>query len=359
MMSPMKKLGFATLAATALSACGACETNNVSAPVIVTGRPSHSPNVPLTLVADVDLPGASTRFDYQEIDAARGHLVLAHMNDAAVLVLNLKDGSLAKLLPNIPTPRGVTSGDGRIFVTSSPSRLVIIDGVTLAEIARVPTGNGPDGVAYDPIDHVVGVSDQDDGAVSLIAGMGSGARTQIHLGKETGNVIFDAGRHAFWAAVVNASPPDQLVQIDPVTQKVTARIDVAGCEEAHGLRLHPGGESAFVACEGNSLLVRVDLRGAHAVTSAPTGGGPDVMSIDPGLGRLYVAAETGDLVVFDMGEPGLVTIDREHPGEQAHSVAVDPDTHRVFFPLMAGPNGHPVLRIMRPNLEASPAPGGR
>ena len=27
---------------------------------------------------------------------------------------------------------------------------------------------------------------------------------------------------------------------------------------------------------------------------------------------------------------------------------LDPVTHRVFFPLMAGPGGTPVLRIMRP-----------
>lgn len=328
------------LAAVALSACGACgksSSSSTSTPV------SSSPNLPLVLVADVALPGGSTRFDYQEIDAAHGHLVVAHMNDAAVVVLNLADGSVAKVLPNIPTPRGVTSGDGRVFVTSTPSRLVIVDGATLAEVARVPTGNAPDGVAYDPTDHVVAVSDQGDGAVSLIAAMGSGARTPVQVGKETGNVVFDASRRAFWAAAVQASPPDRLVQIDP-----TAQIDLPGCSGAHGVRLHPDGQSAFVACEDNDVLVRVDLGGAHATTTAPTGSGPDVMSVDPGLGWLYVAAESGDLVVFDIEKPGLVTIDREHPGDHAHSVAVDPDTHRVFFPLMSGPSGAPVMRIMRP-----------
>jgi YVTN family beta-propeller protein len=316
---------------------------------------SSSPNFPLALVTDVGLPGGSTRFDYQEVDSSHGHLVVAHMNDASVLVLNLADGSVAKLLPNIPTPRGVAVGDGRIFVTSSPSHVVIIDGVGLAEIARVPTGTAPDGVGYDPVDHVVGVSDQQDGATSLIPDKGNGQRTQVSLGKETGNVIFDAGRGIFWAAVVNTSPPDQLVQIDPVTKKVTTRIDLPGCEGAHGVRLHPDGQSAFVACEDNNLLVRVDLGGAHALSSSPTGGGPDVMGVDPGLGWLYVASESGDLVIFDIGKPGLVAIDHEHPGDNAHSVAVDPATHRVFFPLMAGPNGKPVLRIMIPKLGPSPA----
>jgi YVTN family beta-propeller protein len=311
---------------------------------------SSSPSFPLALVADVPLPGNSVRFDYQEIDPAHGHLVVAHMNDASVLVLNLPDASVAKLLPNIPTPRGVAVGDGRIFVTSSPSQLVVVDGTTLAEIARVMTGSAPDGVGYDPVDHVAGVSDQQDGAVSLIGSKGTGTRVQVPLGKETGNVIYDAGRGAFWAAVVNASPPDQLVRIDPVANKVTARIDLPGCGGAHGMRLHPDGQSAFVACEDNNVLVRVDLVAARVVATAPTGSGPDVMAIDPASGWLYVAAESGDLVVFDIGKPGLVTIDQEHPGDNAHSVAVDPATHRVFFPLMSGPGGKPVMRIMQPRL---------
>ncbi len=340
------------LLAVTLSACGGCSRSNS------TTLPSSAPNLPLTLVADVDLPGGSTRFDYQDLDVDHGHLVLAHMNDASVLVLDLKDASVARLLPSIPTPRGVVIGDGRIFVTSSPAHLVIIDSKSLTEIARVPTGNGPDGVGYDPDDHIVGVSDQHDGAISLIAGMGNGPRTQVPLGHETGNVIYDSSRHVFWAAVVNAAPPDQLVQIDPIGQKVTARIDLPNCGGAHGVRLHPDGQSAFIACEDNDMLARADLGPAHAVVTAPTGHGPDVMSIDPGLGWLYVAAESGDLVVFDIGKPGLVAIDHEHTGDHAHSVVVDPKTHRVFFPLMSGPNGKPVMRIMQPKLTASPTPSG-
>ena len=312
------------------------------------------------LVADVELPGGTTRFDYQDIDPAEGHLVVAHMNDASVLVLNLGDGSVAKLLPGIPTPRGVAvaSDIGRIFVTSSPSQLVIIDSKSLGEIARVPTGHGPDGVAYDPTDQTVGVSDQRDGAISLIAKGGTGKRTQVPLGTETGNVVFDAPRHVFWIAVVTAAPPDQLVAVDPAGATVTTRIHLPGCDGAHGVRLHPNGKSAFIACEGNDTLARVDLDGAHAVVTAPTGAGPDVMSMDPGLGSLYVAAESGDLTVFDMSQPGLVQLDREHPGDHAHSVAVDPATHRVFFPLMAGPNGKPALRIMQPRPFPAPAASG-
>ena len=85
--------------------------------------------LPLVVVADVELPGAAVRFDYQDVDATRGHLIIAHMNDASVVVADLKDGAVVKVLPNIPTARGVIVADeiARIFVTSSPNQVVAID----------------------------------------------------------------------------------------------------------------------------------------------------------------------------------------------------------------------------------------
>jgi DNA-binding beta-propeller fold protein YncE len=309
-----------------------------------------SAKLPLVRVSDVKLPGRATRFDYQDIDPVQGHLVVAHMNDGAVVVTKLSDGSVVKELKGIPTARGIAVADdaGIIFVTSSPNQLVLIDNQALTEIKRVTTGKWPDGVGWDPKDKVVGVSDQGDGAISLIADAGSGERTQTKLGVETGNVIYDGARGVFWITVVMASPPDQLVAIDPTSGAIAERIGLPGCKGAHGLRLHPNGESALIACENNDTLARVDLGGNHAIATHKAGAGPDVLSIDPGLGWLYVAAESGDLTVFDINKPGVVLLGHGHPGANSHSVAVDPATHRVFFPLMKGPNGTPLLRIMKP-----------
>jgi DNA-binding beta-propeller fold protein YncE len=315
--------------------------------------PTSTRALPLVLVADFDLPGRSTRFDYQDIDKKLGHLVVTHMNDGVVLIVDLKTGAVLQQIPNIPTPRGVVVADdvGLIFVTSTGTsgRLVLIDEVSLTETSRVPTGTAPDGVGWDPVDKIVGVSDQGDGALSLIANAGSGTRTQVPLGNETGNVIFDATRGWFWITVVGPAAPDRLVAVDPKTAQIAATIGLPGCDGAHGLRLHPDAKSAFIACEGNDTLARVDLDGAHTIATAPSGAGPDVLSIDPGLGWLYVAAESGDLTVFDLNQPGVALLGHDSPGNNSHSVAVDPATHRVFFPLMKGPNGTPVLRILSPS----------
>ncbi|MFO0748905.1 MAG: hypothetical protein U1F43_25050 [Myxococcota bacterium] len=310
-----------------------------------------APRLPLELVADVPLPGGATRFDYQDIDRARGRLVIAHMNDGSLLFVELATGSVLAELGHIATARGVVvAGDVELtFVTSSPHALVVIDDETLTEVRRVTTGSGPDGVAWDGPHRIVGVSDQGDGALSLIADAGAGVRKQVALGAETGNVVFDAPRGWFWITVVRAHPPDALIAVDPLSAKIMTTIDLPGCDGAHGLRIHPDGGSALVACEGNDRLVRVALDGDHALTTSATGRGADVLSIDPDLGWIYVAAESGDLTVFDIAAPGLTLVGHDHPGANAHTVAVDPTTHRVYFPLPKGAAGKPVLRIMRPS----------
>lgn len=348
----MKKLVLMTLAAAAVSGCGHAHRDSAQETAVESGV-THDARLPLLVVRDIELPGRPNRFDYQDIDAVHGRLFIAHMHDASVVAVNLASGNVAAVVPNIPTARGIVVAPevGRVFVTSSPNQVVVIDDTSLREVARVSTGRGPDGIAWDPIHRIVGVSDQSDGAVSLLQDGGNGGRVAVRLGEDTGNVVFDRGRASFWVTVVPASGPDQLVAIDPMRGAVTTRIDLPGCDGAHGLRLHPDGNAAFVACEGNSMLVRVALDGDHALTVVPTGAGPDVLSIDPGLGWLYVAAESGDLTVFDITGSRLTRVGAEHPADSAHTVAVDPATHRVYFPLTSGANGKPTLRIMRPRVD--------
>src|SRR5258708_32919914 len=75
--------------------------------VVHEGGATAVASLPLVLVTDVNLPGNPVRFDYQDLDVAKGHLVIAHMNDASVVIVKVSDGSLVKVLPHIPTARGV------------------------------------------------------------------------------------------------------------------------------------------------------------------------------------------------------------------------------------------------------------
>jgi 6-phosphogluconolactonase (cycloisomerase 2 family) len=81
---------------------------------------------------------------------------------------------------------------------------------------------------------------------------------------------------------------------------------------------------------------------------ARVGSDPDVLAFDPGNRRLYVAAESGDVAVFAERAHTLRKLGQSHLASAAHTVAVDPRTHLVYFPLEAGANGRPQLLVMKP-----------
>jgi len=79
-----------------------------------------------------------------------------------------------------------------------------------------------------------------------------------------------------------------------------------------------------------------------------------VLAFDPGMKRLYAASEPGTVAVFAVAaDRSVAELGRGFVGPNAHSVAVDPATHRVYFPL-ADVDGRPVLRIMNPRASSTP-----
>src|SRR5207248_10379512 len=120
--------------------------------------------------------------------------------------------------------------------------------------------------------------------------------------------------------------------------------DVSTC---HGLLVASTLGLAFAVCHGTApVLAVVDLRERRQTKLLPLPADIDVLAFDPGLQRLYAASETGMVAVFSVAADRTVTeMGRGLLGPNAHSVAVDPATHRVYFPL-ENIKGHPVLRVM-------------
>ena len=97
------------------------------------------------------------------------------------------------------------------------------------------------------------------------------------------------------------------------------------------------------------MLFTLDLTRMLIAGSATVGLAPDVLAFDPTLGRLYVSAESGIVAVFQETGRGLVKLGQAFLATEAHTVAVDPRTHLVYFPLQSGSTGSPELLIMKPS----------
>ena len=104
----------------------------------------------------------------------------------------------------------------------------------------------------------------------------------------------------------------RLVQTIPLPG-VTGRLDHMGVDLEK--------KRLFVAAVANNTLEVVDLNAGN------------VIKFDPGLKRVYVACGSGAISVFQMDDPDHYRKLEDFPVQKkVHSLAVDPETHRVYAP---------------------------
>jgi DNA-binding beta-propeller fold protein YncE len=298
----------------------------------------------LRMISDIPLDGGASRFDYQVVDVARNRLFIAHLGADLVTVFDLKNQRVITDIVGVAGVHGVTLAPdlGRVFAAATGTHQVaVIDAESLQIIARVDGGDYPDGLAYDPETHKLFVSDESGRADIVMDTQANQRLNKIDLGSDVGNTQYDSVSHQI---LVATHAPAQLVTIDPKTEQITNRLDLPGCQAAHGFYVDVPSRRAFVTCEGNAALVVVDLNTARITGTDTVGDVPDVLAFDAGLQRLYVASESGVVAVFDTSGNSLKKLEQVFLAPNAHTVSVDPQTHRVYFPL-ENIDGRPVLRI--------------
>jgi putative Ca2+/H+ antiporter (TMEM165/GDT1 family) len=304
--------------------------------------------LPLARVADVALPGDTSRYDYESLDPDRHLLFVAHLGASEVLVFDTRTRQIVKRIDGLRHVHGVLAIPelGRVYASATGTdEVAAIDEERLQIVARAPGGTYPDGMAYAPEQGKLYVSDET-GATETVIDVRSNRRiATIPLGGEAGNTQYDpvSGR-----ILVNVQTRAQLVEIDPAADRVVARTDLPGAKGNHGLLIVSEARLAFIACEDNDRLLVLDLASRRIVAAFPTGSEPDVLAYDPGPGLVYVASESGTLSVFRYGAGRVDKLAEARLAPDAHVVAVDAATHLVYLPIR-NLDGRAVLRIMRPS----------
>jgi DNA-binding beta-propeller fold protein YncE len=301
--------------------------------------------VPPSVVADVPLPGPPRRFDYQSFDPTTNRLYISHMHGDRLDVFDTKADTLIASLEGFPGATGVwvVPELHKVYVSvTDRHRVAVVDDRTLRTIAWVSGADFPDGIAYAPEEHGVFVSDEQGGVDLVIDGRTNAQVARVPLGGEAGNTHYDSVSHCMLVAVQTRN---ELAAIDPHTRRIVARYPMP-CDHPHGFLIDEMSRLAFVTCEGDAKLLVLDLRTMRVNATFAVPADPDVLAFDPGLHRLYVACESGALAMFN--ERGAtLTSAGEYRAPHAHTVAVDPATHRVYLPLQ-DIGGKPVLRILQP-----------
>jgi DNA-binding beta-propeller fold protein YncE len=300
----------------------------------------------LELVADVPMPGAAVRFDYQSMDAEHGRLYISHMNDDHLVVFDTAARRVVANLDGFKRVHGVIAVPeiGRVFASATADhQMIAVDAQSLKIVGKAGPIDYPDGLAYAPRARRVFVSDEHGGVDAVVDEATTKLIKNIPLGGYAGNTVYDPGSGRI---LVGVHGVNELVEIDPAEMKILTRHKLTGVENPHGIALDVQGRLAFIAGEENHSLAVFDLNQSKQLALHQVGDDPDVLAYDAGLKLLYVSAESGTVSVFREVGQNLQPVGHCNM-PHAHTVSVDPKTHLVYFPL-ENVGGKPVLRIMKP-----------
>lgn len=337
----------APVASTRAQTCSATPTSMTPASwkMPVAARQS-APAPGLELVREIPLPGPANRFDYQSFDPSTGRIYMNHMNAGRTVVFDANSNRVVTEISNVPRATGVwvVPSHHQVYISAAGAHEVaIVDDRTLEIVRRVGGIRFPDGIAYAANADKVFVSDESGGGDVVIDAATGAKRSTIDLGGEAGNTHYDSVSHCIIVAVQTRN---QMVAIDPISEKIVARYDLPGSDHPHGFAIDEPDRLAFISCEGNAALIVLDLRTMKPIQQLKVADDPDVLAWDPAWRRLYVAAESGVLSTFWLDGTTLASLG-EVRAPHAHTVSVDTRTHRIYLPL-ENVNGHPTLRIYQP-----------
>jgi len=306
-------------------------------------------DLPLRQVSETALTGGPVRFDYTALDVGRGRLFIAHMGASALIDIDVHAHTVVRTVPDLPDIHGVivVPDKYRVYATATGNnQLVAIDEDSGHVVFRAPTDTYPDGLAYEPITGTVWTTNESAGSETVIDADTGAVRATVPLGGEVGNVVYD---NFLDEMVVAVQGRNDLAVIDPVSFTVTERIPTPGCDHPHGQALDATDQVMFVGCGANATMVTVDLVNRTVVDHHEVGETPDVLAYDPDAGRVYVAAESGWVSIFDHQQGHLTVRGSAHLADGAHALALDPTTHHTYFPIPKGANGSPVLWEFEPS----------
>src|SRR5712671_6170157 len=296
--------------------------------------PSQTNGSTLKKVAEFDLPGPpGKRFDYLTIDADDHYLISAHLAAGQTYVIDLGANKVVATIADTPGVEGVEYVPDlhKVYTSNAYDNTIgVVDLKQMKVVKKLKTEAKPDGNTYAAPFHKLYVSDERGKAEAIVDVTKDEIVKTLHFDSETGMPQYDPVARKVY---VNLQDDNIFAVIDPATDEVVGRYAVGRCAGNHGMTLDPEHHRAFLACEGNELMTVFDLDKHEPIAFLSMAGGPDVIKFDAGLKRIYAACGSGAISVFQMDDPDHYRKLEDFPVQKrVHSLAVDPETHRVYAP---------------------------
>ncbi len=283
-------------------------------------------------------PGTDPGFDHADVYRAGGRVYVAHTGADRIDVLDCETKTYLRSLPDLPGVAGVLIDEAHDLLFSSDRAAARVSVFRCSDehlLGQTAVGAHPNGLAYDSrrrclYSFNLGEPVGEGCTVSVVDVDSMSNAQEIVLPGRPRWAAYDAPSDRIYAKIRD---PAVILEIEPGSAAVVRSIAVPSAGP-HGLWVD--GDRLFCAADAGSLVV-LDRSSGDVLASLPLPGTPDVVMLDAGAQRLYVAVgDPGTVSVIDTARLSLrETVETE---SDAHTLAWDPDreTLYVFCPASGG-----------------------
>jgi DNA-binding beta-propeller fold protein YncE len=281
------------------------------------------------LLGEIPVAG-DTGWDYLSVDADARRLYVTH--GTHIVVIDLDAQKVVGDIADTPRVHGFAIAHelGRGFSSNGEeAKVSIVDLKSLATLSKVPTGENPDAIAFDPAHkEVYAFNGKGHSATVIAAGSGDVVTTITLPGKPEFSAVDPAAGRVY----VNIEDKNEILAIDTGTHKVVSTWPIAPGESASGMALDAANHRLFVGCD-NKLMLMVDSTSGKVVSSVPIEDGVDANAFDAQLHLAFSSnGEGGTLTIAHEDSPQKLTVVQSVKTQKsARTMALDPNTHRVYL----------------------------
>jgi len=243
-------------------------------------------------------------------------------------VIDTQTGKLVGSVNGLHAIHGVALDDsGRFGYISDGggNAVVVFDRTSLATVATIPAGQGPDSIVFEPATHTVWAFNGHSKDATVISAAQRKVVATIPLpGRPEAPAVDGKGM-----VYDNIEDKSEIVRLDARAMKLTAEWS-AGCDSPSGLAMDAEGAKLFPVCDGKKMSV-IDAKTGKVLATPAIGDGPDAAGWDAKDKLAFASCGEGVLAVVDAGSPGYKTIEMLPTQRGARTMAYDSGADRIFL----------------------------
>ncbi len=274
--------------------------------------------------------GGEGGWDILTIDPKTNRLYLSHSTKVVVVDLskNAVSGEISET-PGVHAFVAVPEVKRGFSSNGKESKSSVVDLATLKTISRVDTGANPDAVVYEPRRGEVYVFNHAGNSATVIDAKTGTVSATIPLG---GTPEFAAVDEKAGRIYCNIEDKSEVAVIDVDKHEVVAHWPLSPGEEPSGIAFDAGHHRLFSGCH-NKMMTMLDTESGKLIATIPIGAGVDGCAFDGSTQLAFASCGDGTTTIAKEQSPNKLSVVQILKTERgARTMALDPQTHRIYLP---------------------------